>query len=102
MYWRSTCSVAALCLAAASTPAIAQQAGTTAGADEDRGGATIVVTAQRREENVQDVPIAVSAFSADSLQARGISDVAKLSGIAPNVTLDGGTPFSGSLAVRSA
>jgi iron complex outermembrane receptor protein len=102
MYWRSTCSVAALCVAAASTPAIAQQAGTTAGADEDRGGATIVVTAQRREENVQDVPIAVSAFSADSLQARGISDVAKLSGIAPNVTLDGGTPFSGSSAVLSA
>ena len=30
----------------------------------------IVVTAQRREENLQDVPIAISAFSADQLEAR--------------------------------
>ena len=67
-----------------------------------RGGAPIIVTAQRREENVQDVPIAVSAISAEALADRGISDISDLSGIAPNVTLDGGTPFSASSSVLSA
>jgi iron complex outermembrane receptor protein len=35
----------------------------------------IVVTAQRRAENVQDVPISVSAMSADTLEALGAVDV---------------------------
>ncbi len=32
----------------------------------------IVVTARKREESIQDTPIAVSAFSGASLEARGI------------------------------
>lgn len=35
-------------------------------------GESIVVTARRREENLQDVPVVVTALSADTLQARGI------------------------------
>jgi len=35
----------------------------------------VVVTSQRREEKLQDVPIAVTAFAADQLQARGISNI---------------------------
>ena len=63
---------------------------------------TITVTAQKREENVQDVPIAISAFDGQSLQERAITSVAGLSNITPNVSLDGGTPFSGDPAVISA
>ena len=33
----------------------------------------IIVTAEKREQNLQDVPVAISAFSADMLEARGIS-----------------------------
>ena len=62
----------------------------------------IVITAQKRAQNVQDVPIAVSAFTAEGLQERAVTSVAALSSLAPNVTLDGGTPFSGSTAVLSA
>ena len=62
----------------------------------------VVVTAQKRAENVQDVPIAISAFTASALQERAVASVASLSNIAPNVTLDAGTPFSGSSAVLSA
>jgi iron complex outermembrane receptor protein len=51
---------------------------------------------------VQDVPIAISAFTADALSERAVTSVAALSNIAPNVTLDAGTPFSGSSAVLSA
>jgi|TARA_R100000501_G_scaffold17919_1_gene34973 iron complex outermembrane receptor protein len=35
----------------------------------------IVVTAQRREENLQQTPIAITAITADSLQAQGITDL---------------------------
>ncbi len=45
----------------------------------------IIVTAQKREENVQDVPISVQAFSAEALDARGITDVLSLPSITPGM-----------------
>ncbi|KQN00123.1 TonB-dependent receptor [Sphingobium sp. Leaf26] len=66
------------------------------------GIAEIVVTAQKRAENVQDVPIAISAFTSEALQERAVGSVSQLSAIAPNVNLDAGTPFSGSTAVLAA
>jgi iron complex outermembrane recepter protein len=62
----------------------------------------VVVTAQKRTENIQEVPIAVSAFGSAQLEQRGISNVSQLSNLAPNVNLDAGTPFSGSDTVLSA
>src|SRR5690606_34339250 len=73
-----------------------------AAAAAERVLAEVIVTAQKRAENVQDVPIAIFAFGAVELEERAIGDVAQLSNIAPNVTLDAGTPFSGSSAVLSA
>lgn len=62
----------------------------------------VVVTAQKTTQNVQNVPIAITAVTARELDQKGITDVAKLTDIAPNVTLDAGTPFSGSDTVLSA
>src|SRR5690349_20830778 len=62
----------------------------------------VTVTATRQAQNIQNVPIAVTAVTAEQLESRGINDVAKLSAIAPNVTLDAGTPFSGSDTVLAA
>ena len=62
----------------------------------------IVVTAQKRSENIQSVPIAISAFTASALKERGVNDVSQLTAFAPNVTLDASTPFSGSSAVLGA
>ena len=45
----------------------------------------IVVTAQRRAENMQDVPISVSAMSADTLEALGAVDVLDLAATAPGL-----------------
>lgn len=45
----------------------------------------IVVTAQKREENVQDVPISVTAFSGDLLAAQGIDDPSELANITPGL-----------------
>src|SRR3546814_15413273 len=89
----------------ATAPALAQDAGTDqeSGAEQDTAGiAEILVTAQKRAENVQDVPIAISAFTAEALQERAVGSVAQLSAIAPNVNLAAGTPFSGSPSVLSA
>jgi len=45
----------------------------------------ILVTAQRRSENIQDVPIAISAFSADQLQAQGVTNTLQLGQYVPNL-----------------
>ncbi|MBS0503503.1 MAG: TonB-dependent receptor [Proteobacteria bacterium] len=47
----------------------------------------IVVTAQKREQNLQETPIAVSAISADKVEQLGIQESRDLSGLAPNVTI---------------
>jgi iron complex outermembrane recepter protein len=54
-------------LAEAQTPAAAQSERQALGLEE------IVVTAQRRSENLQDIPIAISAFSDDSLKKNRIN-----------------------------
>ncbi|WP_068076295.1 TonB-dependent receptor [Novosphingobium lentum] len=95
-------SIAALATVLA-TPAFAQDTAPQAQAQASEGGIEqIVVTAQKRAENVQDVPISISAFTAAALQERAVTSVASLSNISPNVTLDAGTPFSGSSSVLSA
>ena len=62
----------------------------------------IVVTAQKRVQSVQDVPIAITAYTAETLQKKGLSDITRLSALTPNVNLDGGSPFSGDSSVLSA
>ena len=49
------------------------------------GLAEIVVTAQKRAENVQDVPISITAFTGETLAAAGIEDVRDLRRITPNL-----------------
>lgn len=51
----------------------------------------IVVTAQRREQNLQKVPISVTAVSGDSLQARGITDVSSFAQATSGLQLGQGT-----------
>ncbi|KQQ89083.1 TonB-dependent receptor [Massilia sp. Leaf139] len=47
----------------------------------------VVVTARRREETLQDVPVSVTAFSADQLSKQGVPDVTALALALPNTTL---------------
>lgn len=67
---------------AAATPALAQEATT----DEPGGGfGDIIVTAQKRAENLQDVPISATVVSADQLASRQIFDPAQLQLVAPSL-----------------
>ncbi|MGZ5097956.1 MAG: TonB-dependent receptor [Usitatibacter sp.] len=50
-------------------------------------GDVVVVTARRREELIQDVPGAVSAFSGAALERAGIPDITGLADLVPNTTL---------------
>jgi iron complex outermembrane receptor protein len=56
-------------------------------AEEEASGllAEIVVTAQRRQEKVQDVPIAISAFTADQLQSLNVVEALGVSKLIPNL-----------------
>jgi iron complex outermembrane receptor protein len=61
---------------------------TTAYAQE--GLEEIVVTATRREQNLQEVPISIVAISGDNLEMRGIDNIEEVSQGVPNVLITGG------------
>jgi iron complex outermembrane receptor protein len=83
-------------LAAMSFAAAAQDA-TPATAAENAGDATtpvqldrIVVTARRRDETLQRVPMSVTALDAADLQTRGAHDLGALGAAVPNLTIYAG------------
>lgn len=51
----------------------------------------VIVTAQRRRESVQNVPIAISAFSSDQLRAAGISSALDIGQLVPNLIAQNNT-----------
>jgi iron complex outermembrane receptor protein len=76
----------AVALALAAPLAHAQEAGGDAEAEQD-GMETIVVTARKREETIQDVPIAVTAFTPDTLDKLNVEDLSDLDAQVPNLTI---------------
>jgi iron complex outermembrane receptor protein len=78
---RTLAAAIALALAMAA-PVSAQETSTDGGLEE------IVVTAQRREEKLQDVPVAITALSAADIEARGIGSTRDVLPSIPNVTYD--------------
>jgi iron complex outermembrane receptor protein len=74
--------LAAAIAAALPAPAFAQ--------DESEPAAlgAITVTARKREESLQDVPLSVSAFSGDVLEEQGVPDLVAIGQSMPNVTLE--------------
>lgn len=73
--------------------ALAQAAEAETAAQADDGFQDIIVTARRREENLQDVPVAVTAFSSEAIAERGIADRTSLADNTPSLfTINGGYP----------
>jgi iron complex outermembrane receptor protein len=62
----------------------------------------VVVTAQKRAENNQDVPIAITALSAETLAEKGITNIAQISDFTPNIQIDRASAFAGSSTIISA
>ena len=78
--------VAALAASALPVLPLAAQE-TDAAAADDRSIEVIVVTAQKREQNLQDVPMVVTAVSAKLLQDTGVNDIKGLSILTPGLTV---------------
>jgi iron complex outermembrane recepter protein len=88
--WRATPVIAPMLVAAAGLagagPAHAQDAA--AGATEETSSPDeIIVTAQRREESLRDVPISIVAIGNEELQNRNVTDVSRLEQVAPGLQL---------------
>ena len=75
---------ATLCLLA--TPAIAAAAAAQPASEVE----TLIVTAQRREENIQRVPIAVSALEGSALQDQGVTGFRELGTRVPSLRFGAG------------
>ena len=70
------------------SPAQAQGTETETAREERASGYDdIIVTARRREESLRDVPISVSAFSAEALEEKGTPDITGLQRSTPNLTI---------------
>lgn len=79
----SLCLIISLCLG---DIAVAQQGGTLE---------EIVVTARKREESLQETPIAVSAFSANDMEQRNLSNLMEVGNFTPNVSISATTRGAG-------
>ena len=71
------------------TPTVVMAAGDSAQLEE------LVVTARRREESLQDTPIAVSAFSGERLEDLGITMITRLQDLTPNLVFQNTPTNSG-------
>lgn len=89
----------ALVLVAALPSSVHAQSAPSASAP-DGYGADIVVTAQRQSQTLQEVPIAVSAFSAEALEKQQIDNASDLQLTLPNVTFSKGNFTGSSFTIR--
>ena len=94
-------SLFALAVAMGSSPALAQDAGAETPAEaaapaEEPAADTgeIVVTAQKRAENVQDVPISIAAFSGETLEENNVVNLEGLTKVTPNLSVAKGAQTS--------
>ena len=78
------------------TPVAARDIAQPASDSTAAGSADIVVTARRRDESLQDVPAAVTAFGGQNLDTRAVTDIRALSGFVPNVHVEQATTSSSS------
>jgi iron complex outermembrane receptor protein len=76
--WLTGCAVLAL------------SAGVANAQDEAATVEEIVVTAQKRAENLQDVPVSVTALSAEAIADRGVNNVLALNNLAPGLRVSSG------------
>jgi iron complex outermembrane recepter protein len=83
----AVCSAQAAAAFAASMFAVPAVLAQSAPEARPAGLEEITVTARRREESLQDVPIALSAFSAERIEATGAPDITWLQQSTPNLTL---------------
>ena len=71
-----------------------------AATEETTGIDEIVVTAQRRSESLENVPITIQAITGDSLRQLNVQSFDDLIRFTPNVTYSGNGPGTGNIFIR--
>jgi iron complex outermembrane recepter protein len=93
-------SLLVVCASAALAAADDQATPPPAANRASRGIEEIVVTAQKKAENIQDVPISITALSGDFLKEAAIDDVNKLVHYTPNVYFQYNGPAGSAIFIR--
>src|SRR5437763_7935329 len=93
-------AVAAILWAPGTTLVFAAPADTAAATATGGELAEVVVTAERRTENLQDVPITIQALSGDQLKQLGVVSFNDLMKYTPNVSFSGNGPGTGNIFMR--
>jgi len=97
----ASCAVVAILSGSAGAAFAADAAAATdAAAPADTGVQEVVVTAQRRTESVQKVPMTIQALSSNTIQQLNLSTLNDLLKYTPNVTYGGSGPGQGSVFMR--
>ena len=97
-YRKLLCSAGIVAMTLDTAPAFAQTAeiGAEPTADNEQTGVTdIIVTARRRAESIQNVPVSVTAFGARDLESRNARRVSDLIATIPNVNASNGLQIRG-------
>lgn len=76
------------------TPALAQQTNAEPPAAENAGLEEILVTAQRKSENIQGVPVSIAAVSAETVSNLNLQDLKDIQFAVPNMTFGEGINYS--------
>lgn len=97
IFGSSLVSTIAALLATVAGPAFAQDASPASGSTDASTLNDIVVTANKRQQNLQDVPVTAVAFSGEQLRARGIVDAANISIATPGLTFNATAGWTGKI-----
>lgn len=92
--------LAGVCAGAMAIPAHAQTSETE---DADTGASSdnvIIVTATRREQDLQEIPLAVTAVGTEELDRQGIADIRSLSSVSPSFNLNSSDTETGGTTIR--
>lgn len=87
--------LAGVCAGAIAFPVYAQDA-----AGEDAGESDIIVTATLRSENLQDVPLAVTAFTGESLEKAGVASIKNFEQVSASFNINSTQTESGGTTLR--
>lgn len=87
-------SAGVLAMAAPLAPAMAQEGVSNTGVD------TITVTAQRRTQSIQDVPLAIEVVTAENIDAIAATSLSDLDQFVPGLDVSGGSPTQPRFSIR--
>ena len=90
-YWLAT----VFCVLAASPQAFAEES-----AQNDATVSELIVTSQRRVQNTLDVPIAITAYSGETLANLGVEDLNELSAFTPGLLIQNKSPIDARFIMR--